>query len=96
MFQVTPLATRQMAKYFEGREITPVRILYNSGGCGPSSFAMALDEPNDSDEIFEIEGFTYLLNRQMLTEMQPITVDFKTIGFRITGNRANRDIQGRC
>jgi hypothetical protein len=32
MFQVTPLATKRMAKYFEGREILPVRIFYNSGG----------------------------------------------------------------
>jgi hypothetical protein len=31
-FQVTPLATRHMAKYFEGKEITPIRIFYHSGG----------------------------------------------------------------
>jgi hypothetical protein len=32
MFQVTPLATQQMAKYFEDKEKSPVRIFYNSGG----------------------------------------------------------------
>jgi hypothetical protein len=31
-FQVTPLATQHMAKYFEGKEITPIRIFYHSGG----------------------------------------------------------------
>jgi hypothetical protein len=31
-FQVTPLATRHIAKYFEGKEISPVRIFYHSGG----------------------------------------------------------------
>lgn len=31
-FQVTPLATRHMAKYFEDKEISPVRIFYNSSG----------------------------------------------------------------
>jgi Fe-S cluster assembly iron-binding protein IscA len=96
MFQVTPQATRHMAKYFEDKDISPVRIFYNSGGCGPPSFAMALDEPNDSDEVFEIDGFIYVVNRQMLNEIQPITVDFKTIGFRITGNRANQNRQGTC
>jgi Fe-S cluster assembly iron-binding protein IscA len=95
MFQVTPLATRHMAKYFEDKEISPVRIFYNSGGCGPPSFAMALDQPHDSDEIFEVDGFTYLVNRQVLKEMQPITVDFKTIGFRITGDGANQNTQGQ-
>ena len=57
---------------------------------------MVLDEPNDTDEIFEIDGFTYLINRQMLADVQPITVDFKTIGFRIIANSANRSSQGRC
>lgn len=32
MFHVTPLATQYMAKYFEGKEISPVRIFYNAGG----------------------------------------------------------------
>lgn len=55
---------------------------------------MVLDEPNDADEIFEVDGFTYLINKQTLDEVQPITVDFKTIGFRITGNTANQN--SRC
>ena len=49
---------------------------------------MALDEPKNEDETFEIDGFTYLVNRQLLTEVQPITVDFKTFGFYITGGAA--------
>jgi Fe-S cluster assembly iron-binding protein IscA len=57
---------------------------------------MALDEPNDFDEIFEVDGFTYLINKQMLADVQPITVDFKTIGFRITANSANRNSQCQC
>jgi Fe-S cluster assembly iron-binding protein IscA len=57
---------------------------------------MALDEPNDFDEIFEVDGFTYLVDKQLLAEAQPITVDFKTIGFYITGNSTNRNGQRRC
>jgi hypothetical protein len=32
MFHVTPLASRYVAKYFEGKDVSPVRIYYNSGG----------------------------------------------------------------
>jgi hypothetical protein len=56
---------------------------------------MALDEPNDSDEIFEVGGFTYLVDKQLLAEAQSITVDFKTIGFYITGNSTHRNSQCR-
>jgi Fe-S cluster assembly iron-binding protein IscA len=55
---------------------------------------MALDEPHNSDEIFEVDGFTYLVDKQLLAEAQPITVDFRTIGFYITGNSANQN--NRC
>jgi Fe-S cluster assembly iron-binding protein IscA len=57
---------------------------------------MALDEPNDSDQIFEVDGFTYLVDKQLLAEAQSIMVDFKTIGFYITGNSTNRNRQCRC
>ncbi len=56
---------------------------------------MALDEPNDSDQIFRVDGFTYLVDKQLLAEAQPILVDFKTIGFYITGKSANRNSQCR-
>lgn len=32
MFTVTPLASHYVAHYFEGKEVSPVRIFYNSGG----------------------------------------------------------------
>jgi hypothetical protein len=32
MFTVTPLATEYVAKYFEGKSVSPIRIVYNAGG----------------------------------------------------------------
>lgn len=32
MVEVTPTATQQIADYFNGREITPIRIFLNEGG----------------------------------------------------------------
>jgi Fe-S cluster assembly iron-binding protein IscA len=88
MFQVTPLATARMKEFFKGKEISPIRIYYHCGGWGPPSFAMALDKPNDFDEIFEVDGFVYVVNKQTLAEAQPIRVDVKTVGFYITGSSA--------
>ena len=90
MLQVTPSATQRMKQFFEGKEISPVRIFYHCAGYGPPSFAMTLDAPNDLDEIFEVDGFIYVVNRQTLAEVQPITVDVKTVGFNITGHSAYR------
>ncbi len=32
MVEVTPAATQQIAEYFKGKDITPVRIFLNEGG----------------------------------------------------------------
>lgn len=32
MIQVTPAATEQVAEYFKGKEVSPIRVFLNSGG----------------------------------------------------------------
>jgi hypothetical protein len=32
MFKVAPLASQHVAKYFENRQRSPIRIFYNAGG----------------------------------------------------------------
>ena len=46
---------------------------------------MALDEPNDFDEVFTVDGFTYLIDKRLLPMIQPITVDFNGYAFGIAG-----------
>jgi len=46
---------------------------------------MALDEPNGFDEVFTVDGFTYLVDKRLLPMIQPITVDFNEGVFSITG-----------
>lgn len=57
---------------------------------------MALDEPKDADEKFEIDGFTYLVDKQLFAEVQPVTIDFKSVGFHITGHLPGRSGQCSC
>jgi len=45
---------------------------------------MALDEPRENDESYEVQGFTYLVNRDFMEKVKPIKVDFKEIGFKLT------------
>jgi len=37
---------------------------------------MALDEPNDNDDVFENNGFTFLIEKKLMKESQTITVDY--------------------
>jgi hypothetical protein len=44
---------------------------------------MALDEPNDTDDVVEIDGFKYIVNKEFLDKAKPIKVDFKMYGFKL-------------
>ena len=44
---------------------------------------MALDEPNDTDEQFEVDGYTYIVNKEFLERAKPIKVDFHMYGFKL-------------
>lgn len=44
---------------------------------------MALDEPKDNDEVFDIDGFQYLVSKEFLEKAKPIKVDFLVHGFKL-------------
>jgi len=44
---------------------------------------MALDEPRDTDEQFEIDGYQFLVNKDFMEKAQPIKVDFLGMGFKL-------------
>jgi len=44
---------------------------------------MALDEPRENDKTFEIDGFTYLMDREFLERAKPVKVDFLINGFKL-------------
>jgi len=44
---------------------------------------MALDEPADSDDQYTVDGFKYIVDRELLEKAKPIKVDFKGMGFKL-------------
>ena len=86
MITVTPKAKRLMADYFKDKEIQPIRIFVRLGGCGMRTFGVALEPPKSSDAVFEIDGYTYVINRKLLKNVQPIKIDSDGIAFRMSGS----------
>ena len=44
---------------------------------------LVLDEPKDDDSVFDVEGFQYLVNNNLLEKAKPIKIDFLQMGFKI-------------
>lgn len=50
--------------------------------------AMVLDEPKDSDDVYKINGFTVMVDKELHEKTKDITVDYVSYGmgsgFRLT------------
>ena len=82
MLEITKSATEKIAEYLKDKEVTPIRIFLNTGGCGGPSLAMALDEVKDTDDVFDIDGFKYIVDKEFMKEAESIKVDFSGFGFQ--------------
>jgi hypothetical protein len=47
---------------------------------------MALDEPKDSDDVFDIDGFTYIVDKAFMEQAKPVKIDFIDYGFKLTSS----------
>jgi iron-sulfur cluster assembly protein len=46
--------------------------------------AMALDEPKDTDNVYDVNGFQFIVDKEFYEKAQPVTVDFLGYGFKIS------------
>lgn len=77
MLEVTPSAHDRFTEYFKDQtEVSAIRVFLNQGGCGGPSLALALDDPQVNDQVFAIDGFTYLVDKEFLEAAKPIKIDF--------------------
>ena len=82
MIEVTKSATDKIAEYFKDKEISLIRVFLLAGGCAVPSLALDVDEPKDTDDVFDIDGFQFVINRFLLKEAEPIKVDYTRSGFQ--------------
>ena len=86
MVEVTEAASQQIAEYFKDRDVAPIRIFLNDGGWGGPSLAMALDEPKETDNVYDVNGFQFIVDKEFYEKAQPVTVDFLGYGFKISSS----------
>ena len=77
MFEVSDKAGEMMTQYFQDKDEDPyVRIILNEGGWAGPALGMVLDEPRDDDEIVKKNGNTFMISKELLEKVQPISVDY--------------------
>lgn len=92
MIDVSQPAQEMVKAYFEDKELKPVRIFLSSG-CGGPQLAMALDQITPEDAVFNHAGVDYIMEKQLLDDASPVTVDFQGTGFKIN---SSLELGGGC
>jgi iron-sulfur cluster assembly protein len=80
MVHISEHAEKVLQEYFKDKEISPIRILVQSGGWRGPSLAMVLDEPKETDEVFKVNGYTMLLDRDLNEQIKDVSVDYVHYG----------------
>ncbi len=47
---------------------------------------MALDEPKDSDDNFEVKGLKFVVDKEFMGQAENIKIDFTGMGFALDSN----------
>jgi iron-sulfur cluster assembly protein len=54
---------------------------------------MALDKSTDMDEIYNINGYEYIVDKEFFEKAKPIKIDFQGEGFKL---ESSIKIEGGC
>lgn len=54
---------------------------------------MALDEPSDSDEVFEKDGFNVVIEKGLLDQIKGVKIEYETNKWRGAGFRISPTFQ---
>lgn len=83
MVGITPEAKKELDAYFEGKEKSPIRVYLAPGGCSGPRLALALDEPRDEDDKEEVEGFTFIMGKDLVEQVKSVNIDLSPMGFMV-------------
>ena len=103
MITVTPSAVAKIQDIVKASEGTPtIRVYVSAMGCEGVTWGLAVDDPQEQDDVCALEGFQVAADRRLLELVGGLTVDFQATssgaGFRVTPEKmvAKTCGNGRC
>lgn len=96
MLILNPAAKEQLDMHFNGKDKEPIRI-YLASGCGGPRLGLALDEQKDGDQVFDVDGYSFLMEAALFEQASPVTINFdQHMGFDIQSSMKFPENSGGC
>ena len=72
-----------------------IRVYFAGIGWGGPSFGIALDEQKDSDTSYEVDGLTFIMDKNEYAQHGDIVIEDTGFGFRVIPENMKND-EGGC
>ena len=83
MFELTDAARKELDAFFKDKKKETIRI-YAANGCSGPRLALALDEPNEQQDVLEErEGFAFCMDKELLAQVEGVKIDMTYMGFAV-------------
>jgi iron-sulfur cluster assembly accessory protein len=76
MIEVSASATQAIKAFFEDKKVESSLRVFLQAGCGGTSLRLVLDEAKENDLSYQIEGLTYLIDKELSAQSGAVKVDF--------------------
>jgi iron-sulfur cluster assembly protein len=79
LVQATPEAVAELKRLItqESDAVEGVRLAVRGGGCSGLSYSLDFDAPREGDNVVEIDGMRFFLDRKSTIYLKGIVLDYK-------------------
>lgn len=86
VLELSAIAKEKLDEYFSDKPKQSIRIYLAAGGCSGPKLALALDDKKDDDDLLEAEGYQFVIQRELLAQAAPLSINANCCGFSIASS----------
>lgn len=100
MVEVTPQASEAIKAIMAEKNMEGTLRIFMQQGCGGAQLALGIDEVRPTDDSFEADGLTYVVDKELGTITGKLTLDYVNetaqAGFTISSEKPLPAPEGGC
>jgi iron-sulfur cluster assembly protein len=100
MVEVTPQASEAIKAIMAEKNMEGTLRIFMQQGCGGAQLALGIDEVRPSDDSYEADGLTYVVDKELGNITGKLTLDYVNeaaqAGFTISSEKPLPAPQGGC
>lgn len=95
MLKITAKAKEVLDQHFAEKEKETIRI-YVASACSGTRLALGIDSAKEGDETINLEGYDFVVDKELLEQAKPMEIDLSPMGIEISSSLVFEQSEGSC